>query len=193
MVQLSVGNVIMNPLLVATYQTLAEHKQELCVPSMLSVCRSSCQPVFWPIHLNLQLPLTHYPEREHLAITHNEGKWGSDAKKKKKLKIQNDQIYPIVSHLLCASCGQPPKGSVSFRGESHISQPQKIFLLFNGCGMIDSLELICPWPWRTGAQTEVHILCDCATVALWSNLILMQFLVCLSFIFLEWRHHIQTH
>lgn len=86
-------------------------------------------------------------------------------------------IYLIVSHLLFASTGQPPRGSVSFRGESSMSQPQKLILLFNGCDMIDSPELLYLRPWRTGAQAEVSILCGCETVALQSSLILMQLLV----------------
>lgn len=64
-----------------------------------------------------------------------------------------------------------------------MSQPQKIFLLFNGRGMIDRLELLSLRPWTTGAKTKVHVLCGCETVALQSNLILTQLLVCLRFIF----------
>lgn len=45
-----------------------------------------------------------------------------------------------------------------------MSPPLKILFLFNGCDMIDSLELLCPRPWRTGAQTEVSTLCAFETV-----------------------------
>lgn len=160
---------------------MIEHKQK----AKLTDYWSACKAAFWPINLKLKSPP---PQQKwgHLASTHNEGKWDSDA-----WKCLKCLIYLIVCNLLLyASCGQPPRGSVSFRGESSMSQPQKILLLFNGCDMIDSLELLSPWPWRTGVQTEVSILCGCETVALQSSLILMQLLVCLCFVFSDQKQYI---
>ncbi len=171
------GNVITDPLLIATHQMLAAVRW-LNInrkPNWLTVG----EPVNLPFDPSTSISNPTQQKWGHLASTNNEGKWGSDA-----WKCLKCLIYLIVGHLLLgASCGQPPRGSVSFRGESSMSQLQKILLLFNGCDMIDSLELLSPWPWRTGAQTEVSILCGCETVAQQSSLILMQLFVCLCFVF----------
>lgn len=166
------------PLLIATYQMLAGIRW-LCITSKSVTVGHHVTMSFDPsTSIYNQPPPPPKPKPGHLSRTHNERKWGSHA-----WKCSKCLIYQRVSHLFRASCGQPPRGWVSFRGESTMSQPQKILLLFNGCDMIDSLELLNLWPWRTGTQTEVSILCGCETGALQSSLILMQHLVCLSFIF----------
>ena len=139
----------------------------------LADCWSPCQP----LSLHPFTSISDAPElrRGHAARTHNEGKWGSKAWKSLKFLI-----YLTVSRLLRAASRQPPRGSESFGGESSVSPPQKILFLFNGCDMIDSLELLCPRPWRTGTPTAFYV-----SVRLWpcSQASAMQLLVCPCFVF----------
>lgn len=153
---------------------MIEREREYCVPALLTDC--------WSAYINLSFdhhpPQSAHPKRGHLTSAHNEGKWGNDA-----WKCSKCLIHLIVIHLLWTSQGQPPRGSVSFRGESNMSHHRKyysysidvIWLTASNCFACNLGGLV--------LRLKLAFLCGCETVALQWSLILMQLLVCLWVVF----------